>query len=184
MNKEPNDNDLWNQLIKTIKKINYSKNQFSEDLNIKNKKKRHEIIKINSSDDLIVDEIQGDFARLVHGSVDNIDRNTAKKFNKGDFEIERVLDLHGKTEEQAFNMVNSFIKSSFSQGLRCILIITGKGKNSSDVDLFSHKAILKNSVPKWLNNDELRGYILSFNFALPKDGGEGALQILLKRKRV
>jgi len=173
------DDDLWEELVKDIKKANYSKDKFHKQQDVKEKI----VIKSDFNGDFLCDEVQGEFQKLYHGSIDNIDRNTAKKFNKGDFEIERVLDLHGKNEEQAFVRVNNFIKSSYSQSLRCVLIITGKGKNSTDVDLFSHKAILKNSVPKWLNQDELRGYILSFNYALPKDGGEGALQVLLKRNR-
>lgn len=178
MNKD-NNRSLWEEFVKNIKKIDYSKNTFQNEENLAKKI----IIKSDFSDDFFVNEITGEFKKLYHGSVDNIDRNTAKKFNKGGFYIEKILDLHGDTEEQAFIKVNNFIKSSYNKGYRCVLIITGKGKNSTDVDLFSHKAILKNSVPKWLNSDDLRGYILSFKYALPKDGGDGALQVLLKRNR-
>jgi DNA-nicking Smr family endonuclease len=38
-------------------------------------------------------------------------------------------------------------------------------------------------VPRWLNEPDLRRMILAFSHAAPKDGGEGALYVLLKRKR-
>lgn len=117
------------------------------------------------------------------GSTDNIDRSTAEKFKRGLFKIEKRLDLHGLTENDAYNNVIEFIKSSYIKNLRCILIVTGKGSLHEDDDIFSPRGVLKDRVPVWLNSDELRPLILSFSYSLPKDGGEGALYILLRRKR-
>lgn len=93
--------------------------------------------------------------------------------------IDGRLDLHGHTKESAHRALDSFIKGAFSAGRRCVIIITGKGLrvNSGEV------GVLRQSVPQWLNSPELRPMVLAFSHATPKDGGEGALYVLLKRKR-
>lgn len=117
------------------------------------------------------------------GDIDNIDKRTAEKFKKGEFKLEAKLDLHGKTEKEAFSAVIDFVRNSYMQKLRFIMIITGKGINKADDFWYEKKGILKDSVPSWLNGSELRPLILSFCYAKPEDGGEGALYVLLRRQR-
>ncbi|MBR2033502.1 MAG: Smr/MutS family protein [Alphaproteobacteria bacterium] len=117
------------------------------------------------------------------GDVDNIDRKTADKFKKGEFKIQRRLDLHGFTEKEAFSAVVDFVKESYIQKLRCILIVTGKGLNKETDAWYEKKGILKECVPNWLNLPELRPLILSFAYATAEDGGSGALYVLLRRHR-
>lgn len=117
------------------------------------------------------------------GEFENIDKRTAEKFRKGEFRIERRLDLHGLTEKEAFDAVDSFIRNAYLQGLRCVLIITGKGINRETDDWYDKKGILKESVPNWLNTPELRPLILAVSHATPEDGGSGALYVLLRRHR-
>ena len=121
--------------------------------------------------------------KIIAGDLDNIDNNTAKRFKRGEFKIEAELDLHGYTEEKAFEAVHSFIKKAYLQNKRCVLIITGKGYHQDSDDIFASKGILKDRVPQWLNNQELRPLILSFIHPEAKLGGSGALYILLRRQR-
>lgn len=121
---------------------------------------------------------------LAIGQVADIDRNTATKFKRGEFKIERRLDLHGYTEDEAWEAVTNFVKNSYIDNLRCVLIVTGKGKpHPDDEDFVPRRGILKEKVPQWLNSRELRPLILSISYSQIKDGGEGALYILLRRKR-
>lgn len=117
------------------------------------------------------------------GNTDNIDRRTADKFKRGEFPIQKRLDLHGYNEKSAAEAVEEFIKSAYVQGLRCVLIITGKGLKRETDDWYESRGIIRERVPQWLNCPELRPLILSFSHALPADGGEGALYILLRRSR-
>lgn len=121
--------------------------------------------------------------RLEVGETANIDANTAERFKRGEFKIERRLDLHGLTEKAAYEEVENFIKKSYQAKLRCILIVTGKGTRRETDDLFAAKGIIKERVPQWLNSAEIRPLILSFAYALPIDGGDGALYVLLRRHR-
>lgn len=117
------------------------------------------------------------------GELKDIDRNTAQKFRRGEFKIERRLDLHGYTEDAAWHAVENFVKNAYIEGLRCILIVTGKGSSHPEDDIFTKHGIIRERVPVWLNTRQLRPLILSVTHAQIKDGGEGALYVLLRRKR-
>ena len=120
---------------------------------------------------------------LSHGCVDNIDKRTAQKFRRGEFHIDRRLDLHGLKENDAWEKVLDFIQRSYLENCRCVLIITGKGIHQENgIDIFAERGILKDRVPQWLNNPSLRPFILSFDYARPCDGGHGALYVLLRRQ--
>ena len=121
---------------------------------------------------------------LAIGQIADIDRNTATKFKRGEFKIERRLDLHGYTEDEAWEAVTNFIKNAYIDSLRCVLIVTGKGRSHpEDEEIMPRRGILKEKVPQWLNSRELRPLILSISYSQIKDGGEGALYVLLRRKR-
>ena len=119
-------------------------------------------------------------SRLTHGCVDNIDRRLADKFRRGELAIERRIDLHGMTEDTAFNAVSEFIKKAYIDQLRCVLVVTGKGLHQEDDIWFERRGVLRELVPQWLNTNELRPLLLSFCYAQPADGGEGALYVLLR----
>ncbi len=123
------------------------------------------------------------FSFLQVGDTSNLDKNTAAKFRNGLFKIEARLDLHGQTEKQAYLAVLNFIRDSFALKRRCVLIITGKGLKKDDDYWYEPKGIIKEALPAWLNHDEIRPFILSICHAQVKDGGDGAMYILLKRQR-
>ena len=115
---------------------------------------------------------------LSHNNQTGLDKRNAKKLKKGQHAIEGQLDLHGMTQERAYVAINNFIDVSYRAGKRCILVITGKGlKTNGSV------GILRLAVPRWLNEESNRTRVLAFSFATQKDGGEGALYVMLKRKR-
>lgn len=112
-----------------------------------------------------------------------IDKNTLHKFKREEFAIEATLDLHGKTENSAYEAVADFIPRCYASAKRCICIITGKGMNvHADNDIFPQKGVLKQLVPQWLNAPHLRGMILIYKHPSARLGGDGALYILLRRQ--
>lgn len=123
------------------------------------------------------------FTPLQPGNTDNLDKNTAEKFRKGQFKIEARLDLHGRSEKEAFAAVEDFIQHCYSRRKRCVLIITGKGIQPKNEVWYEHSGIIKEALPVWLNHPEIRPFILCMSYALPADGGSGAMYVLLKRQR-
>lgn len=116
---------------------------------------------------------------LNHGNAPGVDKRTHQRMIKGKMPIEGRLDLHGHTKESAHRALDAFIKGAYSAGRRCVIVITGKGLRIESGEV----GVLRQSVPQWLNGPVLRPMVLAFSHATPKDGGEGALYVLLKRKR-
>jgi DNA-nicking Smr family endonuclease len=106
-----------------------------------------------------------------------LDRATEAKFRAGKLAIAARLDLHGLTQREAHGELVAFLESSVRQGRRCVLVITGKGPGSPA------QGILKRAVPRWIASSSAAGQILATSTAQPKHGGDGALYVLLRRKR-
>jgi DNA-nicking Smr family endonuclease len=102
-----------------------------------------------------------------------IDRATAERLKRGRLAIEARLDLHGLTQDEAHRAVAGFVGGSRAGGLRCVLVITGRGAVGG--------GILRQAVPRWLDEPGLRRHLLAIAPAQPRDGGAGALYLLLRR---
>ena len=114
---------------------------------------------------------------LTHGLSHGIDRRQAERFRKGKLPIDGKIDLHGRTQQDAHDDLLAFIRGAHSAGKRTVLVVTGKGMTTSKT------GILRQAVPRWLNEPAFRHLVLAFDYAEPQDGGEGALYVLLKRVR-
>jgi DNA-nicking Smr family endonuclease len=115
---------------------------------------------------------------LAAGAVIDLDKRTAERLKRGQLPIEGRIDLHGMTQDDAHAALARFLSASRAMGRRCVLVITGKGRPGPEGG-----GVLKQAVPRWLNEPALRSQILAFVAAQPKDGGAGALYVLLKRVR-
>ena len=109
-------------------------------------------------------------------------------FDKQNTNKIRKLDLHGFSLNEANKIVKKFTIESINHGCKKILVITGKGLRSKvrDDPYSSEKmSVLKYSIPEFIKNDEdLSNKISSISTkAEPKDGGEGAFYIFLKRQK-
>ena len=115
-----------------------------------------------------------------------LDARTHERLRRGHMAIEARLDLHGMTQEKAHKSLNRFIKNAYSSGFRCVLVITGKGQmiRTDDPDWWvAPRGVLRDAVPGWLAAAGIREMILEVLPAQPKDGGTGALYVLLRRHR-
>ena len=134
---------------------------------------------------------KSDQPALAHGDSAGLDKRSAQRLKRGKVPIEGRLDLHGHRQDEAHRALNGFITGAASAGKRCVLVITGKGlridntegRGGSPGEDNRQIGILREMVPRWLNEEPNRSRILSFNHATPSDGGTGALYVLLKRKR-
>ena len=104
----------------------------------------------------------------------DLDPQTKRNIKNKKFVIDAIVDLHGKTEVQAYEIVKNFIINSYLEELKNIIIITGKGINS--------KGKLKLKTPTWLKNEELSKFVVGFETMPNNKGGEGALFVKLKNK--
>jgi DNA-nicking Smr family endonuclease len=105
------------------------------------------------------------------------DRRTAQRLRRGRMTIDARLDLHGFTVAQAQARLLEFLRTVQAHGGRCVLVVTGKGGRNGAVGK------LKAALPEWINDPLVRPLVLSAARARPRDGGDGAVYILLRKAR-
>jgi DNA-nicking Smr family endonuclease len=104
-----------------------------------------------------------------------LDRRTAERLRKGEIAIERRIDLHGMTQDDAHAALDRFIRQCWKDGRRMLLVITGKGSVG--------EGVLRRGVPRWLAAGEHAARILRVETAQARHGGGGAFYVLLRRQR-
>tara|TARA_B100000768_G_C11073556_1_gene287630 strand:- start:154 stop:579 length:426 start_codon:yes stop_codon:yes gene_type:complete len=108
--------------------------------------------------------------------------------NKRNIRQEKIkkLDLHGYTIEEANKAVEQFIQKCFDESVTKIIVITGKGLRSKNIEnpyLSKDLSILKYSVPEFIDsNKTLMKMIIEITDAKIEDGGSGAFYVYLKNK--
>lgn len=99
-------------------------------------------------------------------------RMTLRKMRRGYWPVQDSLDLHGSTGDAARRLLQEFLHEAAQRGLRCVLVIHGKGMNSR-----GGEAVLRRLTRHWLTQ---RPDVLAYCDAPPRDGGSGAALVLLK----
>jgi len=96
-----------------------------------------------------------------------------KELRRGRYAIQDELDLHGLTANEARLMLREFMNDVLLQGLRCVRIVHGKGLRSGPGG-----PVLKVKLNRWLPQWD---QVLAFTTAPARDGGTGAVYVLLAR---
>jgi DNA-nicking Smr family endonuclease len=113
---------------------------------------------------------------LIEGAVQGLDPRVLRRLRAAEFSTQAHVDLHGLTRDQAKVALDQFLSRSRIAGHRCVLVVTGRGLNSED-----QVPVLKRGVQEWLTHGRLARQVLAFTSARPKDGGAGAVYVLLRR---
>jgi len=95
-----------------------------------------------------------------------------KKLRKGYFGLDAEIDLHGLSSNTAKQQLLQFLHDCTYNGCRCVHIVHGKGYRSTN-----QQPVLKNNLNLWLRQHQ---DVLAFCSASPKDGGTGAVFVLLR----
>ena len=100
------------------------------------------------------------------------DRGRERRVRRGQIEFAARLDLHGYTHDSARSALGAFLLHHRTQKVRCVLIITGKGK--------AGEGVIRRHFFDWLNEDDIRVHVSSFAQAHQKHGGSGAFYVFLR----
>ncbi len=113
-----------------------------------------------------------------------LDGNTAARLKKGAQAPEAKLDLHGLTESSAHGALLSFLERAQRQGLRLVLVVTGKGNKAKDESaawMMRDTGVLKEMVPRWLREKDFARLTSGHGAAHRKHGGDGALYVYVRK---
>jgi DNA-nicking Smr family endonuclease len=118
---------------------------------------------------------------------ERLDRQTARRLERGHVAVEARLDLHGMRQKEAHAALRKFLKWAVAKDYRHVLVITGKGAPADDRRPFyesDERGVLRSSVPHWLSQSDLVHVVLSYAEAPRRLGGEGALYVRLRKTRL
>ena len=173
-----------------IKKISdKDKEDWENFLNNKQKTSNKDIIRKKDLSDKNIIEISNKDKQDWENFLKNKEKIPNKDFiNKKNIRHEKIkkIDLHGYTIEEANKVVEQFIHKCFDESVTKIIVITGKGLRSKNVEnpyLSKDLSILKYSVPEFIeSNTSLTNIIIQTTDAKVEDGGSGAFYVYLKNK--
>lgn len=112
----------------------------------------------------------------MEGYSEDINPLTLEKLRKGEFSVQKVLDLHGYGSEEAELLFEEFLKEAIRSNLSCIRVIHGRGLKSKA------GPVLKEKLKEWIMRAMHRKWITAFSSAQMGEGGPGATNILLKKQ--
>ena len=98
--------------------------------------------------------------------------------------LTKTIDLHGYSLENANKTISEYIKQCYSDNIKRLVVITGKGLRSNtqnDPYVSKDLSILKNSVPEFIKSKlDLMKLIKEIKIADEEECGSGAFIIYLK----
>ncbi len=101
------------------------------------------------------------------------DRSSHKHIRRGRVEAQARIDLHGKKHDEAKAYLLQRLEGHYSEHLRCVLVITGRGERD--------EGVLRTSLSAWLGDSEFRAIVSGLAPAHTRHGGKGAWYVFLRR---
>lgn len=114
-----------------------------------------------------------------------LDGTTAEKLRKGQLTPGARIDLHGMTEAAAHRALHGFLVRAQSGGVRLALVITGVGNPGAHEGaewMRTPHGVLKEMVPRWLNEKDFAPLTSGWARAHRRHGGDGALYVYLRKQ--
>ena len=132
----------------------------------------------------ISDKDKKDWLNFINNK-EKLDNKDFFKEKKNTIQLEKSIDLHGYTLDEANKTIHEFILSCYSSNVKKINVITGKGSRSKNKDnpyQSESLGILKYSVPEYIkSNHELKKVIKDIKQSDIEDISKGSFDIFLKR---
>jgi len=113
------------------------------------------------------------YEEIIKFAKDGISYKQMHQLKTGNILVEDHLDLHGLSIPESRQLIVEFLHFTKMTGARCVRIVHGKGYKATQ-----HYPVIKNKVNSWLRQHP---DVLAFHSATPKDGGTGAIYVLIKR---
>lgn len=123
--------------------------------------------------DHIIENISG--GQILNFARPGIQARVMHDLRRGKIPYTALLDLHGMTVIEARQTLTAFLQHCLKRFCKCVVIVHGKGALDSN-----KPPPLKNHLNSWLRQTP---DVLAFCSALPRDGGTGAVYVLLRRQR-
>ncbi len=102
------------------------------------------------------------------------DLSNQRRIRRGQAPVDSRLDLHGHTQDSAYDELVAFVHREHAMGAHCLLIITGKGRTGS--------GILRKRFLDWIDGPDIRPLVAGYSQSHARHGGAGAFYLILKSR--
>ena len=110
-----------------------------------------------------------------------------KKLKKNKIPINRRIDLHGYSLEEAKKIFFNTVNDCFVKHYRCVLFITGKGSIKKEKDYLQKTKLyygkIRNNFISWTTHNAVKSKILNVQQANVENGGDGAFFVYLRKNK-
>jgi DNA-nicking Smr family endonuclease len=112
-----------------------------------------------------------------------LDTGWDRKLARGQASPDFTLDLHGCTLDQAHSRLLHGLAQAKQMGARLVLLVTGRPRPTESADRTNRRGAIRAKVVDWIAASEHAHDIAAIRGAHPRHGGQGAIYIILKRRR-
>lgn len=131
---QQDDGEAFLEAMKDVKKVNRSNERMRE----MPKDAKGLALPEKESDRTTMDEILKEtytfnvinLPEYMEGYVDDVNPLIMEKLRRGEFSVQKVLDLHGLSARDAYDAFHEFAGQAVQTGLRCVKIIHGRDRKS------------------------------------------------------
>ena len=117
------------------------------------------------------------------GEERTLDSTWDRKLARGTLEPDFTLDLHGHTLDAAHGRLDQGLTQAKAMGARVVLLIAGKPRPADPADRGTRRGAIRAKVLDWLAAGPHGADIAAVRTAHRRHGGEGALYLVLRRRR-
>ncbi|MGZ5008160.1 MAG: Smr/MutS family protein [Methylobacter sp.] len=172
-NLTPEDSDIFRSAIGKVQAVNNDKVLLTKDSKPKPFPKSQAVnLEEHLSGSVEFDIEKVSLEDSLSFTAPGLQHNVLRKLRKGQFGLDAEIDLHGLNSNEAKRQLLHFLHDCVEDGCRCVHIVHGKGYRSAD-----NHPVLKNNLNIWLRQHK---DVQAFCSAPPKDGGTGAVFVLLQ----
>lgn len=120
-------------------------------------------------------------ARRVFAS--ELDGHWDRKLKAGQITPDYTLDLHGHTLDAAYHRITSGLDQALAMGARVVLVIAGRSRPVDPADRGTKRGAIRAKLLDWIAAGQHADAVVAVRKAHRRHGGEGALYLVLKRRR-
>ncbi|WP_375195776.1 Smr/MutS family protein [Sphingobium sp.] len=123
------------------------------------------------------------FAALPRTPAAVLDSGWERRIRNGNLAPDMSIDLHGHSLAAAHSRLNQALAAAWTRDARVLLVVTGKPPKSASSQGGSRRGAIRGEIGHWLETSSYADRIASVRIAHQRHGGEGALYIILRRKK-
>lgn len=117
------------------------------------------------------------------GPVPVLDNSWEKRVRGGTLVPDMAIDLHGHSLAAAHLQLDRALAKAVASGARTLLVVTGKPRKREDNFSHGQRGAIRSEIGHWIQTSPHADAIASVRIAHPRHGGDGALYVILRRKK-